>query len=82
MARRRSRREGFILHPVPFVRGRIDPVGNLVTVRELRRVQREVAPDITHRVALQATVLGAIAAIGLPWRISECDHRPRPHVHI
>ena len=60
------RREGFILHPVPFARGRVDPIGNFATIRALRRVHQEVAPKITHRVALQPTVLGALAAIGLP----------------
>jgi glycosyltransferase involved in cell wall biosynthesis len=50
-------REGFILHAVPFARGRIDPFANLAAIRTLRNVQR--------RVALQATVLGATAATGL-----------------
>lgn len=59
-------REGFTLHPVPFVRGRIDPAGNVATIGKLRAVQRTVKPDIVHRVALQPVVLGALAAIGLP----------------
>lgn len=58
-------REGFTLHPVPFSRGRISPGGILTTIRALRRVHREITSAITHRVALQPTVLDAIAAVGL-----------------
>src|SRR4051794_19560955 len=38
--------EGFILHPVPFVRGRISLFGTIATIRALRRVHRAVAPAI------------------------------------
>jgi glycosyltransferase involved in cell wall biosynthesis len=58
-------REGFTLHPVPFVRGRVAPGGIFATIRALRRVHRAVKPDIVHRVALQPTVLDALAAIGM-----------------
>lgn len=60
--------EGFMLHPVPFVRGRLSPLGTLATIRALRLVHRLTAPDITHRVGLQATVLGSLAALGRPLR--------------
>ena len=56
--------EGFTLHPVPFVRGRISPLGTIATVRALRHVHRIVAPAIVHHVALQAAVLGSLAALG------------------
>ena len=59
-------REGFTLHAVPFTRGKIAPGGILATIRALRQVHCRVKPDIVHRVALQPTVLDAIAAIGLP----------------
>src|SRR4051812_21628523 len=59
-------REGFILHPVPFVRGKVSPLGNLATIRALRAVQQALKPDVVHRVALQPVVLGALAAVGLP----------------
>ena len=42
--------EGFVLHPVPFVRGRISPLGTIATIRALRRVHRAVAPAIAHHV--------------------------------
>ena len=59
-------REGFTLHPVPFTRGKIAPGGVLATIRALRCVHAKVKPRIVHRVALQPTVLDAIAAIGRP----------------
>ena len=58
--------EGFILHPVPFSRGTLSPAAALATVRALRSVHRRVSPDIVHRVSLQASVLGALAALGQP----------------
>jgi glycosyltransferase involved in cell wall biosynthesis len=58
--------EGFILHPVPFTRGRLSPRGSIATVRALRRIHRAIAPAITHHVAIQAAVLGSLATIGLP----------------
>lgn len=57
-------REGFILHRVPFARGRLSPGSVLRTVRVLRRVHRDVQPSVVHHVALQAAVLGALAAKG------------------
>ena len=58
--------EGFTLHPVPFVRGRVSPLGTLAAVRALRRIHRKVQPAVVHHVALQASVLGSLAAIGRP----------------
>jgi glycosyltransferase involved in cell wall biosynthesis len=59
-------REGFVLHPIRFARGKISPFATLATIRALRRVHREVAPDLVHHVALQATVIGLLAALGRP----------------
>jgi glycosyltransferase involved in cell wall biosynthesis len=58
--------ERFILHPVPFARGSLSPFAAMATIAALRRIHRSVAPDITHHVALQSTVLGSIAALGRP----------------
>jgi len=58
------RAEGFMLHPTPFVRGRISPLGTIATIRALRNVHRTVAPAIAHHVALQAALLGSLAALG------------------
>src|SRR6185503_16593517 len=62
------RAEGFTLHPVPFLRGLISPFGTLATIRALRRVHRSIAPAIVHHVAVQATVLGSLAAWRRPVR--------------
>src|SRR4029077_1198925 len=45
--------EGFVLHPVPFVRGRLSPLGAIATIRALRRIHRVVAPALAHHVSLQ-----------------------------
>src|SRR5262245_4691259 len=58
--------EGFILHPVPFVRGKISLPATLKTIAALRRLHKSIAPDVTHHVALQSTILGSLAAIGRP----------------
>jgi glycosyltransferase involved in cell wall biosynthesis len=58
--------EGFHLHPLPFARGRLSPLASWATVRALRRIHRLTRPAIAHHVALQATVLGSLAALGQP----------------
>jgi glycosyltransferase involved in cell wall biosynthesis len=56
--------ERFILHPIPFARGSLSPLAALATIAALRRIHRTVKPELTHHVALQACVLGMIAATG------------------
>ena len=56
--------EGFKLHPIPFARGRIGPLAAFRTVAALRRIHRNIKPGLAHHVALQAAVLGSLAAIG------------------
>ena len=56
--------QGFILHPIPFVRGRFSPSAALRTIVALRRLHRSIDPAICHHVALQVCVLGSLAAIG------------------
>jgi glycosyltransferase involved in cell wall biosynthesis len=58
--------EGFVLHPIPFVRGRLSPGAFLATILALRRIHRTVAPVITHHVSVQSAVLGMIATLGRP----------------
>ena len=53
--------ERFILHPMPFARGRLSPLSTLSTIVALRRLHRTIAPALTHHVSLQASVLGLIA---------------------
>ncbi|MDR3466422.1 MAG: glycosyltransferase family 4 protein [Xanthobacteraceae bacterium] len=59
------RAEGFVLHAIPFRRGRISPIVALPTILALRRVARAVAPALVHFVGLQCCVLGGLATIGL-----------------
>ncbi len=56
--------EGFALHPIPFARGSTAPLATFRTIAALRRAHRDVAPAITHHVALQACMLGNIATLG------------------
>lgn len=56
--------ERFILHPIPFARGSLSPLATLKTIIALRRVHREINPDLIHHVALQACILGMIATLG------------------
>src|SRR5712691_3154095 len=58
--------EGFHLHPISWRRGSLDPRDLLRVVREVRKLYRSLAPDLAHHVALPATVVGSLAATGLP----------------
>jgi len=58
------RAEGFALHPVPFVRGRLSPRSVFGTIRALRRLYRQLNPAVVHHVAVQAAILGSVAALG------------------
>jgi len=58
--------EGFILHPLDWKRGSANPVAFLGSVRAVRTVYRAVRPDLVHHVALQPSIVGSIAARGLP----------------
>lgn len=58
------RAEGFVLHPIPFLRGRLSPLAAISTIRALRRVEQAVAPTLVHHVGLQCCVLGGLAGLG------------------
>lgn len=59
-------REGFILHRLAWRRGSLDPFHQLQAVREVRRLYRRVQPALAHHVALVPTIVGSLAALGLP----------------
>ncbi|MBI2713822.1 MAG: glycosyltransferase family 4 protein [Rhizobiales bacterium] len=59
-------REGFNLHPIQWRRGSMNPFRFLRTIMETRRLYRQLRPDLVHHVALVPTVIGSIAALGLP----------------
>jgi mannose/cellobiose epimerase-like protein (N-acyl-D-glucosamine 2-epimerase family) len=58
--------EGFHLHPISWRRGSLDPRDLVRVVREVRSLYRSLKPDLAHHVALPATVVGSLAATGLP----------------
>ena len=60
------RSEGFILHPMDWRRGSINPLHMVTTVAKIRRLYRRLRPDIVHHVAFAPAVIGSIAALGLP----------------
>lgn len=59
-------REGFILHPLDLRRGSLNPGSLLAAVWEVRRIYRQLTPDLVHHVALMPSVVGSLAALGLP----------------
>jgi glycosyltransferase involved in cell wall biosynthesis len=58
--------EGFSLHPIQWRRGSMNPFRSLATVVETRRLYKRLRPDLVHHVALVPSVVGSIAALGLP----------------
>ena len=59
-------REGFALHRLGWRRGSLDPVHLMQAVHEVRGVYRRVQPALAHHVALVPTIVGSMAALGLP----------------
>ena len=59
---------GFKLHPLDWKRGSLSPLDLVSSVRQVRKLYRELTPDIAHHVALQGNVIGSLAARGLPIR--------------
>lgn len=57
---------GFHLHPLNWRRGSVDPVDLISIVREVRTLYKRLKPDLAHHVALQPSVIGSLAAWGLP----------------
>ncbi len=58
---------GFTLHPVNWRRGSLNPLNILKAAWQIRTLYRKVKPDIVHHVALQPSIVGSLAAIGLPF---------------
>jgi len=59
---------GFKLHPLAWRRGSTNPFDRLRLVGDVRRLYRRLQPDLVHHVALEPTVIGSVAALGLPVR--------------
>ncbi len=58
------KREGFVLHPVRILRGKVSGLRTMRGVLALRGIFRAVDPAIVHYVALQPSVLGVLASAG------------------
>lgn len=59
-------RHGFTLHPLQWRRGSMNPLDLVSIVRQVRALYRKLRPALVHHVALQPSIIGSIAAIGLP----------------
>ena len=57
---------GFRLHPLAWRRGSLNPLDLFAIIREVRALYQRLSPDLVHHVALQPSVIGSFAAIGLP----------------
>ena len=62
-------REGFVLHPIGWRRGSMNPFRLLAAVMETRRLYRRVEPDLVHHVAVLPVAIGSLAALGLSLRV-------------
>jgi len=58
-------RQGFLLHPIHWRRGNMNPFRLLAAALETRRIDRELKPDLIHHVALVPSLIGSMAALGL-----------------
>jgi glycosyltransferase involved in cell wall biosynthesis len=58
--------EGFHLHRIDLHRGSISPFKFAAAALAARKLYRDVAPALVHHIALQSSVIGSIAAVGLP----------------
>ena len=59
-------KEGFLLHPIHWRRGNMNPFRLIAAVLETRRIYKRVQPDLVHHVAVVPMLIGSIAALGLP----------------
>jgi glycosyltransferase involved in cell wall biosynthesis len=57
--------EGFTAHPLSWRRGSLSPLHSAAGVMELRKLLRELRPDILHNVSLKPVLLGSAASLGL-----------------
>ena len=56
---------GFVLHPLNWRRGSLNPVRVFSIIREVRALYRKLAPDLVHHIALEGVIIGSLAATGL-----------------
>ena len=58
-------REGFIVHPLRWKRGSLNPLHFVSTVAQVREIYRKLQPSLAHHVAMAPTLVGSLAALGL-----------------
>jgi glycosyltransferase involved in cell wall biosynthesis len=58
--------EGFTPHALSWQRGSLSPRHSIAGVSELRKLLRELEPNILHNISLKPVLLGSIASLGLP----------------
>jgi glycosyltransferase involved in cell wall biosynthesis len=58
-------RRGFVHHAIPLGRRSANPVGELRTVRALRRLYAELRPDLIEQMTIKPVLYGSLAARGL-----------------
>jgi len=61
-------KHGFTLHPLVWRRGSMNPLDLFSIIRQVRALYRRIEPSLVHHVALQPSIIGSLAAIGLPVR--------------
>lgn len=63
---RKIEAEGFHLHPIPWRRGSLDPTALIATAHAVRALYQSINPALVHHVAFAPSVIGSVAALGLP----------------
>lgn len=53
---------GFEFHPVKFSRGGVNPVKEWVVLRRIRRLYRELRPQLVYQVTVKPVIYGTMAA--------------------
>jgi glycosyltransferase involved in cell wall biosynthesis len=59
-------RLGFTLHPLAWQRGSTNPFNVVANIRQVRTLYKKLKPDLAHHVGLQPSIVGSLAAVGLP----------------
>ena len=58
-------REGFVAHPLSWQRRSISPASLVASVVEIRRVLKQINPNLVHNIAVKPSVVGSLACVGL-----------------
>lgn len=56
------RREGFVVHPFPYLRGNLSPLREAGTLGALVRLYRATRPRLVHHLTLKPVLFGTVAA--------------------